>query len=182
MEYLHFFERYLRKVIVEQIFHMQEKKAALRAQNLQNQNSNGDSEHTNGNTDSTSNSYHTHTDNSSEKQTTGDQSYSSSNLSKVPSFVSSRESYYDDMSNPMNSMQQHMKDDDDDDPNQIFRFQEDPSMAYQVALHDDIISKHSVRQQRMGLDGIDNDNRYLPSLDYVIIIQFIHYHIEFILC
>ena len=114
MEYLHFFERYLRKVIVEQIFHMQEKKAALRAQNLQNQNSNGDSEHTNGNTDSTSNSYHTHTDNSSEKQTTGDQSYSSSNLSKVPSFVSSRESYYDDMSNPMNSIQQHMKDDYDE--------------------------------------------------------------------
>lgn len=165
MEYLHFFERYLRKVVIDLTFNLQEKKAALRAQNLQNQNASGDSEHASGNNDSTSNSYHIHTDNSSEKQTTGDQSYSSGHLSKVPSFVSSRDSY--DGSIPMNSIQQHMKDDDDDDPNQIFRFQEDPSMAYQVALHDDIISKHSVRQQRMGLDGIDNDNRYLPSLDYV---------------
>lgn len=32
---------------------------------------------------------------------------------------------------------------------------------------DDIISKHSIRQQRIGLDGIDNDNRFLPSVDYV---------------
>lgn len=58
---------------------------------------------------------------------------------------------------------------DEDDQSECFHFQEDPSMAYQVALHDDIISKHSIRQQRMGLDGIDNDNRYIPSLDYVLI-------------
>ena len=46
-------------------------------------------------------------------------------------------------------------------------FCKDPSMDYQVNLHDDIISKHSIRQQRMGLDGIDNDNRYTPYPDYV---------------
>ena len=56
---------------------------------------------------------------------------------------------------------------DEDDQGMSFHFQEDPFMAHQVALHDDIISKHSIRQQRMGLDGINNDNRYFPLLDYV---------------
>ena len=60
-----------------------------------------------------------------------------------------------------------LSNDDDDERQQSFHFRGDPSMAYQVAIHDDIISKHSIRQQRIGLDGIDNDNRFLPSVDYV---------------
>ena len=46
-------------------------------------------------------------------------------------------------------------------------FRKDPSMDYQVDLHDDIINNHSIRQQQMGLGGIDNDNRYIPNPDYV---------------
>ena len=70
--------------------------------------------------------------------------------------------------NGLSSVPSHQStNEDEDDQSECFHFQEDPSMAYQVALHDDIISKHSIRQQRMGLDGIDNDNRYIPSLDYV---------------
>lgn len=57
--------------------------------------------------------------------------------------------------------------DDDDEHSHSVYFRKDPSMDYQVDLHDDIISKHSIRQQRMGLDGIDNDNRYVPNPDYV---------------
>lgn len=60
-----------------------------------------------------------------------------------------------------------LSNEDDDERQQSFHFRGDPSMAYQVAIHDDIISKHSIRQQRIGLDGIDNDNRFLPSVDYV---------------
>ena len=57
--------------------------------------------------------------------------------------------------------------DDDEEHSHSAYFRKDPSMDYQVNLHDDIISKHSIRQQRMGLDGIDNDNRYMPNPDYV---------------
>ena len=57
--------------------------------------------------------------------------------------------------------------DEDEERGHNVYFCKDPSMDYQVNLHDDIISKHSIRQQRMGLDGIDNDNRYTPNPDYV---------------
>ncbi|KNB45853.1 hypothetical protein JH06_0529 [Blastocystis sp. subtype 4] len=56
--------------------------------------------------------------------------------------------------------------DEDEERGHNVYFCKDPSMDYQVNLHDDIISKHSIRQQRMGLDGIDNDNRYTPNPDY----------------
>ena len=59
--------------------------------------------------------------------------------------------------------------DDDEEHSHSAYFRKDPSMDYQVNLHDDIISKHSIRQQRMGLDGIDNDNRYMPNPDYVLL-------------
>lgn len=48
-----------------------------------------------------------------------------------------------------------------------YRFKEDPFMASQVEMHDDIINKHNDRQQRIGSDGIDNDSRYNPVTDYV---------------
>lgn len=149
----------------------------MRAQAIQNQNTSKEGEK--GGLTQTTNSYYTNTDNSIDKQHTIDQTHSNGHLSKVASFVSSHDSYFDESGNNNGSIQ-NMKEEEDDDPNQIFRFQEDPSMAYQVALHDDIISKHSVRQQRMGLDGIDNDNRYLPSVDYVCVC--VIFHVEFILC
>ena len=72
-------------------------------------------------------------------------------------------------SNSMNGNDGENDEDKDEDEEQghSMYFRKDPSMDYQVDLHDDIINKHSIRQQRMGLDGIDNDNRYIPNPDYV---------------
>ena len=98
------------------------------------------------------------------QQTTGAFPLSPQNASEngaVPSANGSSTQY--ESPNALTSL----SNEDDDERQQSFHFQGDPSMAYQVAIHDDIISKHSIRQQRMGLDGIDNDNRFLPSVDYV---------------
>ena len=89
---------------------------------------------------------------------------SSSNV-LPPSYPNSIDSSSHNGLSPISSRQ--TLNEDEDDQGMSFHFQEDPFMAHQVALHDDIISKHSIRQQRMGLDGINNDNRYFPLLDYV---------------
>lgn len=89
---------------------------------------------------------------------------SSSNV-LPPSYPNSIDSSSHNGLSPISSRQ--TLNEDEDDQGISFHFQEDPFMAHQVALHDDIISKHSIRQQRMGLDGINNDNRYFPLLDYV---------------
>ena len=69
--------------------------------------------------------------------------------------------------NYMNGNDAENEEDEDEEQGHSIYFRKDPSMDYQVDLHDDIINKHSIRQQRMGLDGIDNDNRYIPNPDYV---------------